>query len=97
LSNNSVLEKRQDGTDKSISIWYRPAFDKALVEIVGSFSRSAAMVFSEVWRKQLESGSNVLVIEGTNTEPYKRIVNWINMCIDEGNDVKFPDVSPVRP
>lgn len=88
----AVLEKRQDGTDKSISIWYRPAFDKALVEVVGSFSRSAAMVFSEVWKKQLESGCNVLVIEGTNTEPYKRIVNWINMCIDEGNDVKFPDI-----
>lgn len=53
------------------------------------------MVFSEVWKKQLESGSNALVIKGTNTEPYKRIINWINLCIDEGNDVKFPDVSPI--
>lgn len=27
------------------------------------------------------------------TEPLKRILEWIELCIEEGNDVKFPEVS----
>ncbi|ROW07243.1 hypothetical protein VMCG_03820 [Cytospora schulzeri] len=88
----AILEKRQDGTDRLISIWYRPSHNEPLAQLVTGFSRSAAMVFSVVWKKQLESGSNVLVLKGSNMEPYKRILDWINICVDAGNDVKFPDI-----
>lgn len=27
-------------------------------------------------------------------EPYKRLLDWINLCVDQGNDIKFPEVSP---
>lgn len=27
------------------------------------------------------------------TAPMERILEWIELCIEEGNDVKFPDVS----
>lgn len=99
MLNNSILEKRQEGTDRSIEIWYRPAFDEPVKQLVKDFSRNAAMVFSEVWKRQLERSpdSKVLMLKGANTKPYERILNWINMCIDEGNDVKFPDVSQIRP
>lgn len=64
--------------------------------LVTAFSRSAAIVFSNVWKKQLESNPSLLVLKGSNMEPYKRILDWINMCIEEGNDIRFPDVSRNR-
>ncbi|KUI72282.1 hypothetical protein VM1G_07742 [Cytospora mali] len=88
----AIVEKRDDGKDKLIQIWYRPAFNMPLVPLVTAFSRNAAMVFSEVWKKELESGSSLLVLKGTNMEPYKLILDWINMCVEEGNDIKFPEI-----
>lgn len=57
------------------------------------FSRGAAVVFSEVWSKQLGVSTGALIIEDDYLEPYKRILEWINLCVEEGNDIKFPEVS----
>lgn len=56
------------------------------------FPRGAAAVFSEVWSKQLNGSAGALIIEDDYVEPYKRILEWINLCVDEGNDIKFPEV-----
>lgn len=96
FSYNSILDQRTEGNDKLVPVWYRPAFDQPLKSLEKSVSRNAAMLFSEVWEKQLQSSPNVLVLKGTNMEPYKLILGWINMCIEEGNDVKFPDVSLIK-
>lgn len=68
------------------------------------FSREAAVVFSENWRKQLDGSCAALIIDLESIgpgfkEPLKRILEWINMCVDEGNDIKFPEVrtSPFLP
>lgn len=96
FSYNSILDQRTEGNDKLVPVWYRPAFDQPLKSLEKSVSRNAAMLFSEVWEKQLQSSPNVLVLKGTNMEPYKLILDWVNMCIEEGNDVKFPDVSSIK-
>lgn len=55
------------------------------------------MVFSEVWKKEIErSGSAAhLIIEEISGSmvPYDLILDWIELCIDEGNDIKFPEAS----
>ncbi|ROW15610.1 hypothetical protein VPNG_02204 [Cytospora leucostoma] len=90
---NAIQVERVDGNEKLVPVWYRPAFDQPLKSLEKSVSRNAAMLFSEVWEKQLQSSPNVLVLKGTNMEPYKLILVWIDMCIEEGNDVKFPDIN----
>lgn len=99
LRKNSILEKRQEGTDKSVSVWYRPAKNMPLHDLHGVVSLNAAMTFSEVWKKQLERSPDCKMVEvmGVNKKAYKRLLHWIDLCIDEGNDVKFPDVSRIRP
>lgn len=91
---------RLDEKEKFISIWKRGGKNEPLTLFVDKFPRNAAMVFSEVWKNQLEkqsAGSTALVIEDVHMEPYKRILDWINLCVDEGNDIKFPEVSQPRP
>lgn len=66
-------------------------------ELQHKFSRGAASVFSEVWRDQLKGGGGAIVIHeksrpGNYLEPYKRILAWIDLCVEEGNDIKFPEV-----
>lgn len=51
------------------------------------------MTFSPVWKKELEANPSSLVLRGPHLGVYKLILDWINLCIAEGNDVKFPDVS----
>lgn len=64
-----------------------------------NFSGNAAMLFSEVWKKQLDKEQKnggiygALILEDIDVESCKRILNWINLCVDEGNDIKFPEVS----
>lgn len=58
-----------------------------------AFSRAALSIFSPVWKKKLDANPEYLVVDGKHLEVYKMILDWIKLCIDEGNDVKFPDVS----
>lgn len=95
-SRHRLQTDRLDDKEKFISIWKRAGKDEPLTLFVDKFPRNAAMVFSEVWKNQLEKQSGVsasLVIEDQYMEPYKRILDWINLCVDEGNDIKFPEVS----
>lgn len=87
-----LKEDRLNETEKFISVWYRAGKHAPLVEMRSKFPRKAAMAFSEVWRKQLEGGAGVVIIDDVDKEPYNRILDWIEICIDEGNDVKFPEV-----
>lgn len=87
-----MQEDRRNETEKFISIWHREEKHDPLRELMPKFPRKAAIAFSEVWRKQLDNGASVLIIEDCDMAPYKRILDWINLCIDEGNDVKFPEV-----
>lgn len=61
------------------------------------FPRDAATVFSTLWKKQIDQDGSkhaALILEDVvDTSPYERILDWINLCVDEGNDIKFPDVS----
>lgn len=58
-----------------------------------AFSRTALATFSPVWKKKLDANPEFLVLEGPYLHIYKLILDWIKLCIEEGNDVKFPDVS----
>lgn len=89
---------RQDGSEKFISIWIRLNKNAGLVEFVPKFPRAAAAVFSEVWKKALDGSGGALIVEGNlDREALKRILDWINLCVDEGNDIKFPEVRPSQP
>lgn len=67
--------------------------------VIENFSGNAAMLFSEVWKKKLDKGSknggihDALILGDIDIKSCKRILTWINLCVDEGNDIKFPDVS----
>lgn len=58
-----------------------------------AFSRTALATFSPVWKKKLDINPEFLVLDGPYLGVYKLILDWIKLCIEEGNDVKFPDVS----
>lgn len=58
-----------------------------------AFSRTALATFSPVWKKKLDANPEFLVLDGPYLAFYKLILDWIKLCIEEGNDVKFPDVS----
>lgn len=107
LQPNSLQTDRQNEKEKFISIWVRGPSTRngkpgPLIELIPKFPRGAAKVFSEVWKKQLEGSGSSLIIEssyvhGVYTDPLKRILEWIELCIEEGNDVKFPEVSTNAP
>lgn len=59
-----------------------------------AFSRTALATFSPQWKKQLDLHPEYCVAEGPYRGVFKLILDWIKLCIEEGNDVKFPDVSP---
>lgn len=63
------------------------------------FPRKGLTVFSERWKKEIEREGNagLLIIEEAsgNMLPYDLILNWIDLCIDEGNDIKFPEVNAI--
>ncbi|CAN8105171.1 unnamed protein product [Discula destructiva] len=89
--------ERLEGKEKFISIYARDAKTGALIEFKSKFSRSAAAVFSAVWKKQLEGAGGAIIIDGKiidgdYLEPAEHILDWINLCVDEGNDVKFPEI-----
>lgn len=58
-----------------------------------AFSRTALATFSPIWKKKLDANPEFLVLDGPYLAIYKLILDWIKLCIDEGNDVKFPEVS----
>ncbi|KAJ4414805.1 hypothetical protein N0V82_007720 [Gnomoniopsis sp. IMI 355080] len=86
-------DRNEGDKEKFISIWQRAGKNKPLLEFMPKFSRGAVIVFSEVWKKQLGGSGAALIIEDDYLEPYKRILEWIELCVDEGNDVKFPELS----
>ncbi|KAJ4387816.1 hypothetical protein N0V93_008419 [Gnomoniopsis smithogilvyi] len=84
---------REDEKEKFISVWQRAGKNQPLIEFMPKFSRGAAAVFSDVWNKQLAGNAGALIIEDDYVEPYKRILEWIDLCVEEGNDVKFPEIA----
>ncbi|KAJ0108991.1 hypothetical protein J7T55_005539 [Diaporthe amygdali] len=87
-----LREKHDNGEDKLIPIWQRAGPKEPLTLVIQGFSRSALMTFSPVWKKELEANPSSLVLRGPHLGVYKLILDWINLCIAEGNDVKFPDI-----
>lgn len=95
-----LKEDRLDGKEKFVTIFKRTGKNRPLEVYREKFSRKALAVFSESFKKQLDkSGAALLVISeaGGNMLPYDLILNWIDLCIDEGNDIKFPEVSAAVP
>lgn len=90
---NRLRDKHQSGEDKLIPIWQRTGPGEPLTPFVDAFSRTALATFSPLWKKKLDSNPESLVLEGPYLSVYKLILDWIKLCIEEGNDVKFPDVS----
>ncbi|PSR92309.1 hypothetical protein BD289DRAFT_481063 [Coniella lustricola] len=88
-----LLEDRQSDEEKFVSVWHRAGRNKPLQLVLDKFPRNAAMTFSPVWKKQLEDGASsaVLVIEDEYLAPYKLLFKWINECVENGNDIKFPE------
>lgn len=90
---------RLDGTEKFVTIFKRTGKGRPLEVYRDRFPRKALTVFSEVWKKELdrEGNAGLLVIEemSGNMLPYDLILNWMELCIEEGNDIKFPEVSAV--
>lgn len=90
---------RLEEKEKYISIWARDDKNGPQTLLMEAFSCNAAMLFSEVWNKQLNKnrenggGYGALFLEGIDINSCKRILDWINLCVDEGNDVKFPEAS----
>ncbi|KAG8163014.1 hypothetical protein KVR01_007492 [Diaporthe batatas] len=87
-----LRDKHQIGEDKMIPIWQRADHKAPLTPFVEAFSRAALAIFSPVWKKKLEANPEYLVIDGKHLDVYMLILDWIKLCIDEGNDVKFPDI-----
>lgn len=88
-----LRDKHHSGEDKLIPIWQKAGFKEPLTLFVDAFSRTALATFSPVWKKKLDVNPEFLVLDGPYLGVYKLILDWIKLCIDEGNDVKFPDVS----
>lgn len=88
-----LRDKHLVGDDKQIPIWQRADHKAPLTPFVDAFSRAALAMFSPVWKKKLDANPEYLVVDGQYLSVYKLILDWIKLCIDEGNDVKFPDVS----
>lgn len=92
-----LQEDRLEEKEKFISIWTRKGKNQPLIPFKTKFPRDAAMVFSALWKKQIDrdgSKHTALILDSVvDTAPYERILDWINLCVDEGNDIKFPDVS----
>lgn len=93
---NRLRDKHQSGEDKLIPIWQKTGRKDPLTPFVDAFSRTALATFSPVWKKKLDTNPEFLVLDGPYLGVYKLILDWIKLCIDEGNDVKFPDVSSPR-
>lgn len=87
-----IATKKGEGKDKTITIYYRPTQGHGLLPFLHKFSRTAATVFSKTMENQLGESGTYAVIEGTNLKAYKQIFDWINMCVNVGNDEKFPEV-----
>ncbi|KAF3762991.1 hypothetical protein M406DRAFT_331564 [Cryphonectria parasitica EP155] len=94
IVNAPLKTDRENGEEKFISIWQRSGKNEPLQSFVDKFPRNAAMAFSEVWKRELENEGSfaALVIDDENLDPYKRLLDWINQCVDEGNDIKFPEI-----
>lgn len=90
---NRLRDKHQSGEDKLIPIWQKAGLKQPLTPFVDAFSRTALATFSPIWKKKLDANPEFLVLDGPYLGTYKLILDWIKLCIDEGNDVKFPDVS----
>ncbi|KAK7698008.1 hypothetical protein SLS64_012997 [Diaporthe eres] len=86
-----LRDKHQSGEDKLIPIWQKTGFKEPLNPFVAAFSRTALATFSPVWKKKLDINPEFLVLDGPYLGVYKLILDWIKLCIEEGNDVKFPD------
>lgn len=91
--------ERYDGVEKFVTIFKRTGKGRALEVYRENFPRKALTVFSEVWKKEIDREGNtaLLIIDDAsgNMLPYNLILNWIELCIQEGNDIKFPEVSTV--
>lgn len=61
-----------------------------------AFSRTALATFSPVWKKKLDANPEFLVLDGRYLNVYKLLLDWIKLCIEEGNDVKFPDIEELE-
>lgn len=93
VNHNRLRDKHLTGDDKLIPIWQRADHKAPLTPFVDAFSRTALATFSPVWKKKLDANPEFLVVDGKHLSVYKLILDWIKLCIEEGNDVKFPDVS----
>lgn len=99
VPHNRLKTDRLEGKEKFISIWTHAGKGQPLKMVLDNFPVGAAMAFSEVWKTQLEKDAKngnsnaALYIDGVDIDVCKRILAWINLCIDEGNDIKFPEVS----
>lgn len=97
MLSHRLQTERLDGVEKFVTIFKRTGKGRALEVYRTKFPRKALAVFSEVWKKEIdrEGNAGLLIIEDAsgNMLPYDLILNWIDLCIDEGNDIKFPEVS----
>ncbi|KAI3393733.1 hypothetical protein diail_3779 [Diaporthe ilicicola] len=91
-----LRDKSQLGEDKLIPIWQQAGPKEPLTLLVDGFSRAALTIFSPFWKKALEANPASLVLHGPYLGAYKLILNWINLCIKEGNDVKFPEIEELE-
>lgn len=89
--------ERLDGVEKFVTIFKRTGKGRPLEVYREKFPRKGLAVFSERWKKEIdrEGNAGLLIIEEAsgNMLPYDLILDWINLCIDEGNDIKFLEVS----
>ncbi|KKY36242.1 hypothetical protein UCDDA912_g03786 [Diaporthe ampelina] len=87
-----LRDKHQSGEDKLIPIWKKAGPNEPHTSFVDAFSRTALATFSPQWKKQLDLHPEYCVAEGPYRGVFKLILDWIKLCIEEGNDVKFPDI-----
>ncbi|POS73242.1 hypothetical protein DHEL01_v208368 [Diaporthe helianthi] len=91
-----IRDKHLVGDDKLIPVWQRADRSAPLTPFVDAFSRAALATFSPVWKKKLDANPEFLVVDGKHLGVYKLVLDWIKLCIDEGNDIKFPDIEEIE-
>ncbi|KAL1859052.1 hypothetical protein Daus18300_009690 [Diaporthe australafricana] len=80
------------GEDKQIPIWQKAGPGQPHTPFIDGFSRDALMTFSPCWKSELEAAPAFLTVQGPYLNAYKLLLNWIKLCVEEGNDIKFPDI-----